>query len=332
MLNWKVLLALSGLASVLLPGCGGPDLADQDSESLAAVKGTVSLERVRELVSPTITRQPFAHHGVSVAVAIGVVRFDGLPGWTQNWGLTPQLAAFLDVIAAAEGTSIIGKCDAAKSGGYAAVQGCYMISDAEYNSKPMNMRPFWVTDFAKHPRRLLAASDAAGRYQFISPTWSGSVANNSFISELTSQISRYLPNLGIIGFGPLMQDLGAYSLIRFKRSADRKVQALSLADNNALTAETKRAPNEFRDLLNALSQEWASLPMWNGRSYYGQPVQNADALWQVYQSAYWLYKDKLSADNVASSSGPSQGGESSLASELFTGLGETTDEPVLALK
>jgi hypothetical protein len=116
MLKRKILLVLSGLASVLLPGCGGPDLADQDSESLAAVKGTASLERVRELVSPTITKQPFAHHRGSVAVAIGVVRFDVLPGWTQDWGLTPQLAAFLDVIAAAEGTSIIGKCDAAQSG------------------------------------------------------------------------------------------------------------------------------------------------------------------------------------------------------------------------
>jgi muramidase (phage lysozyme) len=332
MLKRKILFVLSGLASVLLPGCGGPDLADQDSESLAAVKGTVSLERVRELVFPTITKQPFAHHGVSVAVAIGVVRFDVLPGWTQNWGLTPQLAAFLDVIAAAEGTSIIGKCDAAQSGGYAAVQGCYMISDAEYNSKPMNMRPFWVTDFAKHPRRLLAASDAAGRYQFISPTWSGSVANNSFISELTSQISRYLPNLGIIGFGPLMQDLGAYSLIRFKRSADRKVQALSLADNKALTADTKRAPKEFRDLLNALSQEWASLPMWNGRSYYGQPVQKADALWQLYQSAYWHYKNKMSTSIASSSSNQSLEDDFSSANSQVDALGENADEPVLALK
>ena len=76
-------------------------------------------------------------------------------------GLSNSMKAFLDVIAAAEGTS--RKSSPCSVGnGYRAIVGCYA------NGSRL------TSGYNAHPRGdLKYGSDAAGRYQFISTTWAG---------------------------------------------------------------------------------------------------------------------------------------------------------------
>ena len=105
-------------------------------------------------------------------------------------------------------------------------------------------------DLSRHPRQVNRsngyASDAAGRYQFLSTTWDG-VAKE----------------LGLQDFSPQSQDVAALQLVR-RRGVD---------PDQPLTRET----------LAKLAPEWASLPTLEGRSYYGQPVRPADKLLGHYQ-------------------------------------------------
>ncbi len=96
-----------------------------------------------------------------------------------------NVAAFLSMIAAAEGTD--------KAGGYACL----------FGSTERNPRTFF--SFADHPRvytQFTAAgvtrkTSAAGRFQFIVPTW-----------------DSLAKRLGLSDFGPASQDAGAIELIR----------------------------------------------------------------------------------------------------------------------
>lgn len=47
---------------------------------------------------------------------------------------------------------------------------------------------------------------------------------------------------------------------------------------------------QFREAVYAGVQEWASFPMRNGKSYYGQPVKPIGELEQAYNSALGKYK------------------------------------------
>jgi hypothetical protein len=112
------------------------------------------------------------------------------------------------------------------------------------------------SSFASHPRMIQRgggyASDAAGRYQFLSTTWDG--------------VAR---SLGLRDFSPANQDIGALELIR-RRGVNSD------------------APLNLRSLA-ALAPEWASLPTLSGRSYYGQPVKGASDLLRYYNQRLALY-------------------------------------------
>ena len=95
----------------------------------------------------------------------------------------------------------------------------------------------------RHPNRVIYssryASAAAGAYQFMPFTW--------------DMVKR---RLGVIGFGPEVQDQGALFLIQRRK-------ALGLTDHGVMTPQ----------LAAKLAPEWASFPTLRGRSFYGQPVK-----------------------------------------------------------
>ena len=140
--------------------------------------------------------------------------------------------AFLDMLAHSEGTSKIGKND-----GYDVIVG----------SKPNNI--IRIDDLSEHPRVTVQVqaglwSSAAGRYQFIWPTWRGLMAK------------MHLPD-----FGRDSQDRAALALID-------EHGALQMIDKG-----------EIADAINACAPVWASLP----GAGYGQNEHSLSALIAVYQ-------------------------------------------------
>ena len=103
----------------------------------------------------------------------------------------------------------------------------------------------------RHPEvvvQLAYSSAAAGAYQFLPATW--------------REASK---KLGLHDFGPANQDQAALYLMQ-------KRGALETFDRRGLN----------REVLNRLSQEWASLPATHGGSFYGQPVKDAEELKEFY--------------------------------------------------
>lgn len=104
-----------------------------------------------------------------------------------------------------------------------------------------------ISDCTNHPRRTICAgrycSTAAGRYQFLTNTWK----------------SLRLPT-----FKPENQERGAVMLIKRRRA--------TLPTDRAMSAV------EFRNVLDRVSYEWASLPP--GR--YGQPMKSVSFLRTAY--------------------------------------------------
>lgn len=142
--------------------------------------------------------------------------------------------AFLDMIAFSEGTSAIGRND-----GYDVLVGS------------TQSRMSRIDDLARHPRITVQLNDklwssAAGRYQFIWPTWMG------------LQAKLKLPD-----FGRNSQDAAALELVRQRG-------ALSLVDQGRIT-----------DAIIACAPVWASLP----GAGYGQFEHTFDRLLQAYKAA-----------------------------------------------
>jgi len=112
---------------------------------------------------------------------------------------------------------------------------------------------------AKHPDTVVTgggySSSAAGRYQFLTPTW-----------QTQSQ------RLGLTSFGPKEQDIAALALARNRLMP---LGGLSVLQKEGLSPRVAAA----------LSPEWASFPTQTGRSYYGQPVKSLGELQKVYGSA-----------------------------------------------
>ncbi len=106
-----------------------------------------------------------------------------------------------------------------------------------------------VADCRLHPNRRICAgrycSTASGRYQFLTRTWA----------------SLRMPT-----FKPENQDRGAAKLMARRRAAVPVGRAMNAT--------------EFRNVLDKVSYEWASLPP--GR--YGQPLKSRAALRAVYCS------------------------------------------------
>jgi lysozyme len=111
-----------------------------------------------------------------------------------------------------------------------------------------------VSTLDRHPNQvrysLRYASAAAGAYQFLPSTW--------------YEAAR---KLNLSDFGPTNQDQAALYLIERR-------DALHLADSGKITPT----------LLARLAPEWASLPTYNGSSYYDQPVKTYDNLRLFYEN------------------------------------------------
>jgi muramidase (phage lysozyme) len=105
-----------------------------------------------------------------------------------------------------------------------------------------------------HPRQVKGSSsgyrsDAAGAYQFLSPTWDG-----------------VQKELGLSDFSPKNQDIAALRLIERRGALDPFLKGA-----------------KFGEIMNRLSPEWASLPTNQGKSYYGQPVKKLGDLYNYYE-------------------------------------------------
>jgi muramidase (phage lysozyme) len=105
-----------------------------------------------------------------------------------------------------------------------------------------------------HPRQVKGSSsgyrsDAAGAYQFLSPTWDG-----------------VQKELGLSDFSPRNQDIAALRLIERRGALDPFLKGA-----------------KFGEVMNRLSPEWASLPTNQGKSYYGQPVKKLGDLYNYYE-------------------------------------------------
>jgi muramidase (phage lysozyme) len=128
------------------------------------------------------------------------------------------------------------------------------------------------TDMSKHPRAIQRgggyASDAAGAYQFLSPTWDG---------------------IGGGAMTPARQDRGAVALAR-RRGVDTAM------------------PQGFtKDVADRLAPEWASFPTKaTGTSYYGQGGKSFEVLKSYYdrELAKEQAFDRGSAQQSSNPTGP----------------------------
>ena len=141
----------------------------------------------------------------------------------------PEVKSFLNTISYAEGTP--------GAAGYQTM----------FTGKQFDPSKGW-----KHPRQIQRgggyASDAAGKYQYLSTTWEG-----------------VQKELGLPDFSPQSQDIGALHLLKRRGALD------PLLKGDVTTAIHKSAP------------EWASLPTAKGGSYYGQPSKSLKSLQDYYQ-------------------------------------------------
>lgn len=118
-------------------------------------------------------------------------------------------------------------------------------------------------DLSKHPDKVIHSgrysSSAAGAYQFLTPTWQGAAKA-----------------LKLKDFSPQSQEKAGRYLTR-KRGVD---------PDKVITDF-----NSFKNALDKLAPEWASLPYQPrsekgglGKSYYGQGGISAEEAWRIYQS------------------------------------------------
>jgi muramidase (phage lysozyme) len=177
------------------------------------------------------------------SVLIGDVRADEF---------SSEEKAFLDTIAAAEGTSDLSFACAKASGGYGALFGCFEDQNRVFSR------------FTVHPDSYFTSaagyrSAASGRYQFKPETW-------AWVAE----------QLGLSEISPLNQDRAARWLLGH-RGALGHVNQIGSSRFDV-----------FKSALYAARKEWASLP----DSEYGQPTHSARDLWEVYQAAYSTYESQ----------------------------------------
>ena len=302
----------AGVAMVwmaMLAACGGEHSSSQSgSGEQVLTQGDAAAQREFEDALANPAYSTLQGKDGSFRVRIGVVRAEEIPaarGSSAKVPLTPAHKAFLDVIAAAEGTSRADRCG--DRGGYnVAFTGVCFSS------------------FETHPGVIRGSrngysSDAHGRYQFLSTTWGGFVGflKNLIQLDLGGMLTRLEP------FGPRGQDAAAAVLIKHKRGDTPAWQVI---------ANIKPGPNgrfdhqvqsfeAFRTALHHLAPEWASLPLRNGRSYYGQPVYLSGHLWEVFKDAYPLYAYPRSGDQMDPAEGVAgEGGKPFNGTEVASSL------------
>lgn len=135
----------------------------------------------------------------------------------------PSLKAFLDTLAAAEGTSI-AESHCWKDSGYLAIVGCSVKKQMTFDS------------FDSHPEKKLKLksgirSDAAGRYQMLSKTW-----------------NWVAPKIEAEDFSPENQDLAAAWLIEYRGAI------------NIIKQIGSGSYWHFLKAISLVNKEWASLP------------------------------------------------------------------------
>jgi muramidase (phage lysozyme) len=117
----------------------------------------------------------------------------------------------------------------------------------------------------EHPRQINVSgqyrSDAAGRYQQLSPTY-----------DMARQ------NTGTTGFTPEDQDLQATYLLDYRGVLDPLLQGQGV-----------------RDLFPKMAPEWASFPTKAGVSAYEQPVKKAQELQDYYNQRLTSYGKPMTA-------------------------------------
>ncbi|MGL4947080.1 MAG: tape measure protein [Cetobacterium sp.] len=159
-------------------------------------------------------------------------------------GFAPSVNALLNTIASAEGTN----------------------NKRGYNTT-FGYRQF--ESMAQHPRMLVNSggysSDAAGRYQFMSPTWKEYSQGRDF--------------------SPQSQDVVAKRLINVKRGvSDQLIQKAA-----------EGSYESFIKVLKKLGPEWASL----GFNSYGQPTKSSSSLWKTFQGFVGQERSKEKSPQVA---------------------------------
>jgi muramidase (phage lysozyme) len=156
---------------------------------------------------------------------------------------------------------------------------------ADYNTN-FGGKSFDTSKGWSHPRNRVGwsggASDAAGRYQFLSTTW----------DEVAKKV-------GANDFSPRNQDLAALALIQ------RRGVSLDDLAANGLNPQ----------VLNRLAPEWASLPTLEGKSYYGQPVKKTQDLLNRFSQSRDTYA-KGAPPQGATFPGPAAGGVPLVAQQV----------------
>jgi muramidase (phage lysozyme) len=169
------------------------------------------------------------------------------PGYditTRN--LDPRVKAFLNLIAYAEGT-------AGPRGYYMQYTGVHFTDDSKH---PDQVICAWAT---VHGIRRRLCSSAAGRYQYITPTW-----------------NRVAKKGNLPDFSPTSQDAGAIILLKERGSYDYLL---------------KRETPSRKDIERAIylsREEWASLP----GSPHGQPTKALNVSLDKYFEYLEYYKGK----------------------------------------
>jgi muramidase (phage lysozyme) len=274
------------ILSQFIVACGGgPDgeAADTQGFKMTPTGPSTMSRQLWSSVSKPARQMAFEAKDASVKVWIGSVR-------TRNYSdgtvITPAERAFLDVIAAAEGTSFVGRSQCGSHSGYESIQGCYAVSDGSGLITPSEMRD-------GHPDRSIGGSYAAGRYQFLPLSF----------AEVTRMTNSH--RWPIDDFSPVSQDRAALLAIKWKRADEKVARAGDISPHEALLkldALIKKNRGNFAEahwkifegILDALSPEWASFPvLGTSRSFYEpQPAQKAIQLWQVFKASYKIYLDE----------------------------------------
>ena len=199
--------------------------------------------------SANIKPQTYRFQGIS-PVVIGTVRAGEF---------SPSVKAFLDTIAAAEGTSNTGTFCGLADDGYGSQYRCYADSTRVFTNYQDHPRKKFMTPWGQY-------SSASGRYQFLISTW-----------------DRVRKELDLKDFSPKSQDRGAVRLLVI-REAKKNVEAIG--SNNRW---------EFYSALDKVACEWASIPKMSDSSLakrggcHEQPIKSRESLWNLYRSAYKLY-------------------------------------------
>ena len=187
-------------------------------------------------------------------------------GTTEATELSPRIRAFLDMLAAAEGTSVMNNPCGKADYGYASLFECYRYSSRRFYSYTDHPRQSFSTGWGSY-------TDASGRYQFQAATW----------DEVAYQE-------GLSNFSPANQDRAAVNRIK-ARGSYRLISQVQIGSTPDYA---------FKRAVDECACEWASLPAIYGSrnhhrtvngmpSYYGQVTHRIEDLYDVFVAAYTKY-------------------------------------------